>query len=118
MKEEFRREVYVYKDYFWDFYEEQNKDVQKKIDWVVKLIEEVRIVPEKYFKHIESTDGLYEIRVQAGSDIYRIFSFFDEGNLIILLNGFQKKSDRTPKGEIDRAEKLRKEYYYEKSKSK
>ena len=108
----------MYRDYFWDFYEEQNKDVQRKIDWVVKLIEEVRMVPEKYFKHIESTDGLYEIRVQAGGDIYRIFSFFDEGNLIILLNGFQKKSERTPKGEIDRAERLRKEYYNEKSKSK
>ena len=108
----------MYRDYFWDFYEEQNKDVQRKIDWVVKMIEEVRMVPEKYFKHIESTDGLYEIRVQAGSDIYRIFSFFDEGNLIILLNGFQKKSDRTPKGEIDRAERLRKEYYNEKNKRK
>ena len=114
MKEEFRREVLVYKNYFWDFYNEQNKEVQKKIDWVIKLIEEVKMVPEKYFKHIEGTEGLYEIRVQSGNNIYRIFCFFDEGNIILLLNGFQKKTDKTPKAEIERAQRIKKEYYNEK----
>ena len=114
MKEEFGREVLVYKKYFWDFYNQQNKEVQKKIDWIIKLIEEVKMVPEKYLKHIEGTARLYEIRVQSGSNIYRIFCFFDEGNIILLLNGFQKKSDKTPKVEIERAQRIKKEYYNEK----
>ena len=71
-----------------------SKPVQKKIDWVIDLIKSVRIIPENFLKHLEGTDGLYEIRVKVSSDIYRIFCFFDKGNLIILLNGFQKK---TPK---------------------
>lgn len=73
------------------------------------------MVPEKYFKHLEGTDGLFEIRVKVGSDIYRIFCFFDEGNLVILLNGFQKKTDKTPKNEIEKAERLMKKYYENKS---
>ncbi len=77
----------------------------------------MRIIPERFFKHLEGTDGLYELRVKVGSDIYRIFCFFDEGNLIVLLHGFQKKSEKTPRNEIERAERLRKEYYNEKAKS-
>lgn len=64
---------------------------------------------------MENTDGLYEIRVEVGSNIFRVFCFFDEGNLVILLNGFQKKSQKTPKNEIELAEKLKKEYFYEKA---
>jgi len=71
-------------------------------------------VPSKYFSHMENTDGLYEIRVEVGSNIFRVFSFFDEGNLVILLNGFQKKSQKTPRNEIELAEKLKKEYFDEK----
>ena len=65
-------------------------------------------------KHLEGTDGLYEIRVQQGSDIFRIFCFFDEGKLIILANGFQKKAQKTPKSEINKALKIKKEYETEK----
>lgn len=72
----------------------------------------VHHIPAKFFKQIE--DGIYEIRVKVGSDIYRVFCFFDDGKLIILLNGFQKKSQKTPKNEIQRAVKLRREYYHEK----
>ena len=71
-------------------------------------------VPEKYFKHVTGSTGLFEIRVEAGSDIYRIFSFFDKGQLIVLINGFQKKSQKTPKNEIELAEKLKKQYFDEK----
>ena len=70
-------------------------------------------MPVKYFKHMEGSDGLYEIRVEVGSNIFRVFSFFDQGKLVILLNGFQKKSVKTPKSEIQLAEKLKKEYYNE-----
>lgn len=71
-------------------------------------------VPETYLKHIENTDGLYEIRVQVGSDIFRIFCFFDIGQLEILANGFQKKTQKTPKSEIEFAVKIKEEYENEK----
>ena len=69
--------------------------------------------PETYLKHIENTDGLYEIRVQFGSDIFRIFCFFDKGQLIVIANGFQKKTQKTPKKEIERALKIKAEYELE-----
>lgn len=78
------------------------------------LIEEHQRVPELYLKHIENTDGLFEIRVQQGSDIFRIFCFFDQGQLVVLANGFQKKTQKTPKQEIERALKIKEEYESEK----
>jgi phage-related protein len=74
------------------------------------LIEELQRVPETYLKHIENTEGLYEIRVQLGSDIFRIFCFFDQGQLVVLANGFQKKTQKTPKKEIEMALKIKAEY--------
>ena len=116
MAVQFLRDTFVYKNYFWDFYNSQKASVQGKIDFVIGLVRTLRIVPEKFLKHLEGTDGLYEMRIKVGSNIYRVFCFFDEGNLVILLGGFQKKSTKTPSGEIANAEKLKKEYYYEKSK--
>ena len=78
--------------------------------WTLDLIEDHQRVPEVYLKHIESTDGLFEIRVQYGNDIFRIFCFFSHGQLVVLANGFQKKSQKTPKQEIERALKIKKEY--------
>ncbi len=75
------------------------------------LIEEVQQVPEIYLKHLEGTNGLYEIRIQLASDIFRIFSFFDEGKLVVLANGFQKKTQKTPRQEITKALKIMEEYY-------
>jgi phage-related protein len=82
--------------------------------WTFDLIEDLERVPEIYLKHIEETDGLYEIRVQHGSDIFRIFCFFDKGQLVVLANGFQKKTQKTPRSEIDRALKIKQEYESEK----
>ena len=70
----------------------------------------------KYFKHLEGTKGLYEIRVEVGSNIYRIFSFFDKGNLVVLGNAFQKKTQKTPKQELDKALKIMEEYQNENKK--
>ncbi|SEO18081.1 Phage derived protein Gp49-like [bacterium A37T11] len=70
-------------------------------------------VPEKYFKHMANSTGIYEVRVEVGSDIYRVFSFFDKGQLIVLVNGFQKKTQKTPKAELELAEKLKKQYFNE-----
>jgi len=84
--------------------------VKDKIIWTFSLIEEIDQVPESYLKHIENTDGLYEIRIKLGSDIFRIFCFFDKGQLVVLANGFQKKTQKTPKQEIERALKIKHEY--------
>ncbi|MDI1355836.1 MAG: type II toxin-antitoxin system RelE/ParE family toxin [bacterium] len=112
----FIRTAYVYGDSFWEFYNSQTKQVQDKIDWVIGLVRTLRIVLEKFFKHLECTDGLYEMRVKVGSDIYRIFCLFDKGQLVILLNGFQKKTDKAPRQEIERAERLKKQYHGDKEK--
>ena len=84
--------------------------MKDKIIWTFDLIEELPMVPETYLKHIENTNGLYEIRVQQGSDIFRIFSFFDRGQLVVLANGFQKKTQKTPKQEIEKAIKIKEDY--------
>ena len=82
----------------------------------MQLISIIDKVPEKYFKHITGSTGLYEVRVEVGSDIYRVFGFFDKGQLIMLVNDFQKKTQKTPKNEIELAEKLKKQYFDEKDK--
>jgi phage-related protein len=112
--ERFIRNTFVYKDYFWDFYNAQKKSVQDKIDFVIGLVRVLRIVPERFLKHLEGTDGLYEMRIKAGNNIFRVFCFFDEGNLVVLLGGFQKKSEKTPRREIINAERIKEEYYHEK----
>ncbi len=94
------RTVFFYRDYFKEFCERQQEDVKAKITWTLRLIEQIWRIPECYLKHIESSDGLYEIRIQLANEIIRIFCFFDAGNLIVIINGFQKKSVRTPKKEI------------------
>ena len=106
----FERQVIAYKSYFLDFYEMQTDKVQAKIEWTLNLIHVTRQVPEKYFRHLEGTKGLYEIRIEVGSNIYRIFSFFDKGNLVILGNAFLKKTQKTPKMELEKAIKIMEEY--------
>ena len=114
MNENFIRNIYYYKSFYLDFFATLQPDVKRKFNWTLKLIATIDRVPVKYFRHMEDTTGLFEVRVEVGSDIYRVFSFFDEGRLIILLNGFQKKSQKTPKNEIELAEKLKKQYFDEK----
>ena len=108
------RTIIFYKDYFQEFFDKQNKKVQAKIVWTFDFVEDLQRIPETYLKHIENTDGLYEIRVQLGSDIFRIFCFFDQGQLVVLMNGFQKKTQKTPKKEIELALKIKAEYESEK----
>ena len=108
------RTVVFYKNYFQIFFDMQRSKVQDKLIWTLNLIEALPKIPETYLKHIENTDGLYEVRVQQGSDIFRIFCFFDSGQLVVLMNGFQKKDQKTPKKEIERAIKIKDEYENEK----
>lgn len=108
------RQVIAYKNYFLAFYKEQPDNVQSKIEWTLKLIQVTQKIPDKYFKHMTGTKGLYEIRVEVGNNIYRIFSFFDKGNLVVLGNAFQKKTQKTPKQELEKALKIMEEYFNEK----
>jgi phage-related protein len=117
MNGKFIRNIIYFKNYYLDFYNEQREDVKKKINWTLQLIAIQDRIPEKFFKHITGSDGIYEIRVEVGSDIFRVFSFFDKGQVVILVNGFQKKTQKTPKSEIKMAEKLKNEYLEEKDKN-
>mgnify|MGYP000094902041 FL=1 len=110
------REVITYKDYFDDFFKAQTQKVRDKIIKILDLIEQVERIPSTYLKYIEGTNGLFEVRVQLGNNIFRIFCFFDGNKFVILLTGFQKKTQKTPPTEIDRAIRLMNEYYEEKRK--
>jgi phage-related protein len=114
MDENFIRNIFYYKSYYLDFFNTLKPEVRQKFNWTLKLIATIDKIPIKFFKHLEGTSGLYEIRVEVGTDIYRVFSFFDKGQLIVLVNGFQKKTQKTPKSEIELAEKLKKQYFDEK----
>ncbi len=108
------RKIILYKDYFSDFYQKQKQKVKDKILWTFRIIETQQQIPTGYLKHIEGADGLYEIRVQQSNDIFRIFCFFDEGKIIVLANGFHKKTQKTPKSEIEKALKIKSAYEKEK----
>jgi len=114
MQNEKFRTVIFYKNYFEKFFVKLNSKVKEKVIWTIQLIEEVDRIPKNYFKYIEGTDGLFEIRIKYKSDIFRIFCFFDEGKLVVLANGFQKKKQKTPKKEIIKALRIKKEYEEEK----
>lgn len=109
------RKIIFYKDYFTSFYVEQAENVRKKINQVLMLIQSQQRIPSKFLKHIESTDGLYEIRVELTGNIYRIFCCFDEGKLVVLFNAFQKKTQKTPQSEIEKAINIKNEYFKHKS---
>lgn len=109
------REVIAYKNYFEDFLSSQPQKVQDKIFKIIESIETLEKVPANYLKHLVGTNGLYEARIQLASNIWRVFCFFDNGKLVVLLNGFQKKTQKTPKNEIEKALRLMEQYYNEKS---
>jgi len=108
------REVIAYKNYFEEFLKGLPIKAQNKVYRIVEVIETLERIPSNYLKYIKGTDGLFEARIQLGFNIWRVFCFFDEGQLVILLNGFVKKTQKTPRKEITKAEALMKEYYQEK----
>lgn len=109
------REVIAYKNYFEDFLIEQSVKVQDKIFKVIEIIETYQRVPSTYLKPVIEAKGLYEARIKLASNIWRVFCFFDHGRLVILLNGFVKKTQKTPKNEILKAQRLMNDYYEEKN---
>ena len=105
-----------YKSYFDEFFSKQPQKVKDKILWTIELIEEIENIPKIYLGPIKK--GLYEIRVKQGNNIYRIFCFFYKGKIIVLMNGFQKKTQKTPKQQIEKALRIKKEYEDEKKAKK
>ena len=101
------REVIAYKNYFVDFLKKQPIKVQNKIFKIIEAIETLERIPTTYLKLLSGTNGLYEARIQLGTDIWRVFCFFDKGQLVVLANGFQKKTQKTPKKEIELALKIK-----------
>ncbi len=115
---ELQRQIIFFKNYFLDFFDKQTEKVKEKIDHVLFVVTVADRIPQKFFQHLEGTNGLYEIRVEFQGSIYRIFCCFDEGQLVVLFNGFQKKSQKTPSGELEKAVKIMNEYFDEKLKQK
>lgn len=109
-----QRTIITYGNYFIDFYQKLDTDTQEKIEWVFELIKKAERIPKKYFDHLTNTDGLFEIRIEYESNIYRIICFFDKGNLVVLINSFQKKTQKTPAKEIKLAKELKKQYFIDK----
>ncbi len=99
-----------------DFLDSLSGKQLQKITWVLEIIEELQIVPKQYFKKLVNTDDIWEVRVISSSNIFRLLGFFDGGNLVILTNGFVKKTQKTPKKEIMLAEKRKKDYLERKKK--
>lgn len=106
-----KRIIRFYNHHFNEFYLAQTEKVRKKILQTLIWIETLDVIPVTILRSIEGVKGLYEIRVEFSSNIFRIFCCFDEGSLVVLFNGFQKKTQKTPPNEIERAERLMKEYF-------
>ena len=111
MKTQFIRQLVVFEDHFKEFRKTLDKEALKKLYQVLTLIMKVEVVPIRFLKAIKGRKGLYEIRSEYEGNIYRVFCCFDEGNLVILFNGFQKKTQKTPVEHLDKAEALMKKYF-------
>ena len=106
------RNIQYYKNYFIDFYNALDSATQRKLAYVIQYVKTESRWNEKFVKFIR--DGLFELRAMHNGNIYRVFFILDDGNIIILFNGFQKKTQKTPKQEIEKAIKLKNQYYAEK----
>lgn len=107
------RRILYYKHYFMDFITSIDAAARRKVDYVLDMLKTQRRINRNFVKHLR--EEVYELRVQQGGNIYRVFFIFDDGNIVVLFNGFQKKTQRTPASEIDKAIRLKNEYYASKS---
>ena len=98
------------------FLDSLNSKQAQKVTWVLQLVEELELVPATYLKKLTNTDDLWEIRIQQGNNIFRLLGFFDAVNFVVLTNGFQKKTQKTPKSEILLSEQRKKDYLTRKDK--
>jgi len=108
---EIQRQLIYFRNYFKDFFDAQTEKVKDKIDYVLFMVRVADKIPKKFFETMTGYDGLIVIRIEFQSNIYRIFCCFDEGNLVVLFNGFQKKTQKIPKKEIEKAMRIKNEYF-------
>jgi len=113
-RREYIRTIVAYKEYFKDFKRTVSQQVIDKFYEIFLYIMTMEVIPSIYFRSVEGVKGLFEIRVEEGGNIYRVFCCLDEGNLVILFNAFQKKSQKTPQSEIEKAKRIMKAYFQEK----
>lgn len=106
-----KRNIIYFKEYFWEFFNQQTEKTKDKIDYVLFLVTVAEKIPGKFFEQITGYGGLFAIRIEFESNIYRVFCCFDKGNLVVLFNGFQKKTQKTPKKEIEKALRIMNEYF-------
>ena len=106
-----KRQLIYFRNYYWDFFNSQTERTKDKIDYILFLVTVADRIPKKFFEQMTGYDGLFAIRIEFESNIFRIFCCFDKGNLVILFNGFQKKTQKTPKKEIEKAMLIMKEYF-------
>lgn len=99
-----------------EFFDSLTNKQFEKIAFVLDLIEQIDIVPRKYFKKLKGADEIWEVRVQHGNNIFRILGFFDGKELVILNHAFTKKSQKIPQKEIATAEKRKRNYFKQKVK--
>lgn len=111
-----KRQIIYFKNYYWNFFNSQTEKVKDKIDYVLFLITVADRIPKKFFDQLSGYDGLFEIRIEFESNIFRVFCCFDEGSLVVLFNGFHKKDQKTPKKEIEKALRIKQEYFEQKIK--
>jgi Phage-related protein len=104
-----RRRIIAFGKYYKEFLSTLTDKEALKMKYILSLLETEDRMPVKFIKSIR--DGLYELRMEYNSNIYRIFFIFDEGQIVVLFNGFQKKTQKTPKSEIEKALKIKEEYY-------
>ena len=109
------RRILTYKNYFLDFINSVSEPVRRKIDYILDMLKCQERISKKFVKAIK--DGIYELRVAVEGNIYRVFFIFDDGNIVVLFHGFQKKTQKTPTKEIEKAIKIKKEYYVDKQQS-
>jgi phage-related protein len=106
-----KRQLIYFKDYYWEFFNSQTEKTKDKIDYVLFLVTVAEQIPKKFFEQMTGHAGLFAIRIEFESNIFRIFCCFDKGNLIVLFNGFQKKTQKTPQKEIEKAMLIMQEYF-------
>lgn len=118
MEKEFKRSIVVFEDHFKEFRKTLPRNDLKKLYQVLEYIMIVDIIPVRFLKSIEGVDGLFEIRIEAGNNSYRIFCCFDKGSLVILFNAYHKKSQRTSAMQIRKAKVLMERYFEQKAQNK
>ena len=91
------REIIFYENNFIEFYQKQDEKVKEKIKYILELIKQIEKVPEKFLKQLTGTNGLYEIRIEYQSNIYRVFCCFDKGKLVEFLMAFRRNRKRHQK---------------------